>query len=301
MGLFNVFKKKDKKEVKEDKVEKVAETKKEEAPAPAKEEVKAAPAPVKEEAKPAAKKAPAKKEEAPKVEAKATVAPAKEEAKPAAKKAPAKKEEAPKAEAKATAAPAKEEAKPAAKKAPAKKEEAPKEEVKTAPAKKTAAPKKEEAIVEEIPKDDEVSDEDEAVAVEENGKPVRNGKFDVKKAKDGRYYFCLYASNKQVIAYSQLYASVTSAMNGIKSVIAHAPKAAIEDTTLKKPNPQSFPKWEIYIDKAGEHRFRLYASNGSCICHSHGYASKATCKGGMESIQRFASESADIDKTYLKK
>ena len=98
-----------------------------------------------------------------------------------------------------------------------------------------------------------------------------------------------------------MYASITSAMNGIKSVIAHAPKATIEDTTLKKPNPQSFPKWEIYIDKAGEFRFRLYASNGSCICHSHGYSTKATCKGGMESIQRFASESAGIDKTYLKK
>ena len=98
-----------------------------------------------------------------------------------------------------------------------------------------------------------------------------------------------------------MYASISSAMNGIKSVIAHAPKASIEDTTLKVPNPQNFPKWEIYIDKAGEYRFRLYASNGSCICHSHGYASKATCKGGMESIQRFASESADIDKTYLKK
>ena len=217
----------------------------------------------------------------------------------AKKAAPAKKAE----EAKAAPAKKAEEAKAApakkaeeAKAAPAKKAE----EAKAAPAKK-AAPKKEVAPAEVIPEDDEVSEDDEAVAVEENGKPVRNGKFDIRKAKDGRFYFCLYASNMQVIAYSQLYASITSAMNGIKSVIAHAPKATIEDTTLKKPNPQNFPKWEIYIDKAGEHRFRLYASNGSCICHSHGYASKATCKGGMESIQRFASESAGIDKTYLTK
>ena len=91
-------------------------------------------------------------------------------------------------------------------------------------------------------------------------------------------------------------------MNGIKSVIANAAKAGIEDTTLKKPTAISFPKWEIYIDKAGEFRFRLYASNGNCICHSsHGYASKSSCKGGIESISRFASETAGIDKKYLNK
>jgi len=174
---------------------------------------------------------------------------------------------------------------------------------KKAPKANPAVTKKPVAKVEPKPvkvddEDDENQREDDEVA---DTKTTRNGKFDIRKSKDGRYYFSLYASNKQVIAYSQMYSSITSAMNGIKSVIANASKASVEDTTLKKPNPQSFPKWEIYIDKAGEHRFRLYASNGSCICHSHGYATKATCKGGMESIQRFASESADIDKTYLKK
>ncbi len=202
------------------------------------------------------------------------------------------------------AAPAKvEEKKEEPKKAaPAKVEEKKEEPKKAEPAKKTAPPKAAaKPVKEEMPKDEDVSESDEEVSVEEGGKPVRNGKFDIRKSKDGRFYFNLYASNKQVIAYSQMYASITSAMNGIKSVISHAPKATIEDTTLKKPNPQTFPKWEIYIDKAGEYRFRLYASNGSCICHSHGYASKGSCKGGMESIQRFASESADINKTYLNK
>ena len=178
---------------------------------------------------------------------------------------------------------------------------------KAAPAKKEPA-RKVTAVKKEAPKaepvldeDDGVSDDDESVVIEESAKPARNGKFDIKKSKDGRYYFSLYASNMQAIAFSQLYSSVSGATNGIKSVITHATKAAIEDTTLKKPEPKSFPKWEIYIDKAGEYRFRLYASNGSCICHSHGYASKATCKGGMESIQRFASDSAGIDKAYLTK
>lgn len=130
---------------------------------------------------------------------------------------------------------------------------------------------------------------------------TRNGNFEIKKAKDGRYFFNLCASNKVVIAYSQIYSSSTSAVNGIKSIIANAPRAEIEDTTLKKPVCRQFPKWEIYLDKAGKHRFRLYAPNGSCVCHSsRGYATKATCKGGIESIIRFAVEDADINKAYLK-
>ncbi len=201
--------------------------------------------------------------------------------------------EAPKVEAKkaepAKTAPAAKPAVPTAKPAPVKA---------AAPAKKPAEVK---PAKEEIPEEKDISLDDEEVTVTDGGKPVRNGQFDIRKSKDGRFYFNLYASNKAVIAYSQMYVSIGSAMNGIKSVVANATKAPIEDTTLKKPDPKTFPKWEIYIDKAGEHRFRLYASNGSCICHSHGYASKSSCKGGIESIQRFASDNANINKAYLNK
>lgn len=151
-----------------------------------------------------------------------------------------------------------------------------------------------------ISEPDKDPDETGAVTVTE-GKATRNGKFDIKKAKDGRYFFCLYASNYAVIAYSQIYSSSNAAMNGIKSIIANAGKTPIEDTTLRAPKAYPFPKWEIYIDRAGEYRFRLYAQNGLCICHSaHGYSTKSGCKGGIESIGRFASDAAKIDKKYLK-
>ena len=72
-----------------------------------------------------------------------------------------------------------------------------------------------------------------------------------------------------------------------------------EDSTLKKQVDLPFPKWEIYIDNAGEYRFRLYATNGLCVCHSaHGYSTKSGCKGGIESIKRFSQE-AIVDKSYL--
>ena len=131
-------------------------------------------------------------------------------------------------------------------------------------------------------------------------KVTRSGKFQIKKSKDGRFVFNLYASNSVIVATSQVYSSSTSAMNGIKSVIANAASAQIEDQSLKKVTPVPFPKWEIYQDKGDQYRFRLCASNGSCVVHSQGYTSKANCKKGIESIIKFASD-AEITKVYLEK
>ena len=43
-------------------------------------------------------------------------------------------------------------------------------------------------------------------------------------------------------------------------------------------------KFEVYLDKAGEHRFRLKAANGQNILSSEGYNSKASCMNGVESV-----------------
>ena len=55
--------------------------------------------------------------------------------------------------------------------------------------------------------------------------------YDKKKAKDGRPFFSLKASNGQVIGASQMYASASSMANGIASVKKNAPKAAIVDNS----------------------------------------------------------------------
>ena len=146
--------------------------------------------------------------------------------------------------------------------------------------KKSASKKAEEEINENSP---EVKSADKV----KEGKQTKNGRFDIQKAKDGRFFFSLYSSNGAVVAYSQIYSSIGSVNTGIASVISNANRAEIEDTTLKKPVSFPCPKWEIYIDKAGEYRFRLYAINGLCVCHSaHGYSTKPGCKGGIESIRR---------------
>ena len=146
-------------------------------------------------------------------------------------------------------------------------------------------------------KDEEIAENDGEVTV---SKSSRTGKFEIKKSKDGRFVFNLYASNNVIVATSQIYSSSTSAMNGIKSVISNAATAPIEDQSLKTVITVPFPKWEIYLDKGEQYRFRLCASNGSCVCHSQGYTSKANCKKGIESIIKFASD-AEITKAYLEK
>lgn len=149
--------------------------------------------------------------------------------------------------------------------------------------------------------DDELADK---IANDESTQNIKinglNGFFEIKKSKDNRFVFNLYASNRVIIATSQIYSSSQSAENGANSVIANAEKAHIEDQTSKDFSVLPYPKWEIYKDRANQYRFRLSASNGSCICHSQGYTTKASCKNGIESIIKTV-KSAKIDKIYLSK
>ena len=47
-------------------------------------------------------------------------------------------------------------------------------------------------------------------------------------------------------------------------------------------------KFEVYVDKAGEHRFRLKAGNGETILSSEGYSQKESCANGIESVRKNA-------------
>lgn len=156
--------------------------------------------------------------------------------------------------------------------------------------KEIKAPAKEESNEEII---EDVSSGDE--------KKSYTGKFEVNRSKDGKkFFFNLFASNKVGIATSQMYSSAQSALTGVKSVIVNAPKAPIEDQTLKTFETLPNPKWEIYLDNGNKYRFRLNATNGSCVCHSQGYTTKTACKNGIDSIIR-SSKNAEIVKTYIVK
>ncbi len=113
------------------------------------------------------------------------------------------------------------------------------------------------------------------------------GKFVIGKTKNGQYRFNLKAGNGEIIATSEAYTSLTACKNGVESVKKNA-LAEIEDQTLNESKKN--PKYELYLDKAGEYRFRLKAANGEVICHGEGYKAKASCKNGIDSIGRNAPE-----------
>lgn len=119
------------------------------------------------------------------------------------------------------------------------------------------------------------------------------GKFVIKETNTG-YKFDLKASNGQVIATSEVYTTLEACKNGIESVKKNAPKAQVEDQSAPDYPVLKNPKFEEYIDNAGEFRFRLTAKNGQIIAVSEGYAAKSSCENGIESVQKNAPD-AEIE------
>ena len=118
-------------------------------------------------------------------------------------------------------------------------------------------------------------------------------KFVVKETATG-VKFDLKASNGQVIATSEVYSTEAACMNGIESVKKNC-VGEIEDQTVENFETVKHPKFEMYLDKAGEYRFRLKAKNGEVIATSEGYKAKASCINGIESVKENAPE-AEIEK-----
>lgn len=119
------------------------------------------------------------------------------------------------------------------------------------------------------------------------------GKFVIKTTATG-FTFRLKAGNGEVIATSEVYTSEDSCRKGIQSVINNAPVAAVEDQTVEPVEKQKHPKFEVYTDKKGETRFRLKAKNGEVIAASEGYAAKASCLNGIESVRKNAADAAIV-------
>lgn len=122
------------------------------------------------------------------------------------------------------------------------------------------------------------------------------GQFAYYKTTKGYFNYRLKSFNKITIAVSggTGYSSLASLKAGVESVRKNA-TVHVDDLTLKdRKEALKFPKFEIYQDKAGEYRFRLYASNGELLCISEdGYASKDSCKKGIQSVAKWA-PTADI-------
>ena len=112
------------------------------------------------------------------------------------------------------------------------------------------------------------------------------GKFVVKETSTG-VKFDLKAGNGEVIATSEVYTTEAACMNGIESV-RNCCAGEIEDQTVEEIVQVKHPKFEMYLDKAGEYRFRLKARNGEIVATSEGYKAKTGCLNGIESVKKNA-------------
>ena len=119
------------------------------------------------------------------------------------------------------------------------------------------------------------------------------GKFVIKETSTG-IKFDLKAGNGEVIATSEVYSGEAACNNGVESVRTNAPIANFEDQTVEGFEVAKHPKFEMYLDKAGEYRFRLKARNGEIIATGEGYKAKAGCINGIESVKKNAPE-APVD------
>ena len=115
------------------------------------------------------------------------------------------------------------------------------------------------------------------------------GKFVVRKVKTG-IMFNLKAGNGEIIATSEVYNTEASCMKGIASVVKNAPIANLENQTVEGFAKEKCPKFEVYVDKAGEFRYRLKATNGQIIAVGESYKALSSCLNGIESVRKNAAE-----------
>ena len=96
-------------------------------------------------------------------------------------------------------------------------------------------------------------------------------KFQIKKARNGKFFFHLLAQNGEVILASQMYTSKATAKKGIASV---------------QENAADSDHYEEKTNRAGEHYFVLKAKNQQVIGTSESYAGKTGMKNGMKSVSK---------------
>jgi uncharacterized protein len=108
------------------------------------------------------------------------------------------------------------------------------------------------------------------------------GKFELKKSKNGKFYFSLLAGNGQNIMQSEMYESKASATNGIESV---------------KKNAGDDARYARLVGKDGSPYFTLKAGNGQVIAQSQMYSSESTRDNGIASCKTNAPDAAVDDQT----
>jgi uncharacterized protein YegP (UPF0339 family) len=96
-------------------------------------------------------------------------------------------------------------------------------------------------------------------------------KYELKKAKNGKFYFNLKAANGRVILKSEMYKGKTGAKNGIESV---------------KKNSALNKRYDRRESKKGGPYFVLLAGNKKVIGQSEKYSSASAMDNGIKFVKK---------------
>ena len=124
-------------------------------------------------------------------------------------------------------------------------------------------------------------------------KKLQSGTFKIRQTRAG-YKFDFVAYNGECLASSDIYSTIDSCYKGIMSTQRNS-DSDIENQTEENYKQIKNPKYEVYIDKAGEYRFRLKSGNGQIIIYSEGYATVECCLLALAKIKETAF-TAEIEK-----
>jgi len=105
-----------------------------------------------------------------------------------------------------------------------------------------------------------------------------SGKYEVYKD-EGKWHFCLKASNAEILFTSSKYASKASAISGIENV-----KKAIGEN-----------RFSVTKDKLGRFQFSLYASNSQLMLTGETYPVRDSAVSAVDSVRRFGLKATIID------
>ena len=118
-------------------------------------------------------------------------------------------------------------------------------------------------------------------------------KFVIRRVETGMK-FDLCADNGEIVAVSEVYSGRAGCLRGIESVRACARLGRIADLTLNDENRPTNPRFEIFRDRRGDHRFRLRSRNGKIVAISEAHMTAYGCHRAIESV-RAAVAKATID------
>ncbi len=97
------------------------------------------------------------------------------------------------------------------------------------------------------------------------------GTFEIKKAKNGQFYFTLKAHNGEVILTSEMYKQKASTKIGIASV---------------QKNSGDAKRYSLLVAKSGKFYFTLKAANYQVIGNSEVYETTTARDKGIESVKK---------------